>query len=116
MLTVFDRRILFFDEGNEVVEEVSFECCESLDLVRCHHVFAHAVVLHGPAVWHNHDHRFDLPVCIKVIEDYLWLTSVEPFLFIATDAMQQIENRVFDPSGVGGRSVDHSLSGCADSL
>ena len=116
MLTVPDHRILFLNEGDEIIKQILFECGKGLHFVRRHNVSARTIILHGPAIWHNHDHRFNLPVCIKVVEDYLWLTSVEPFLFITSDTVKQVENRVPVPPGVGGRSIDQSLSGSADCL
>ena len=86
MFTVFYYRIFSLNIRYEIVEQVFFESGESLHPVRGHDIYR-AIILYCPSVWHNHYHRLNLLIGIQIIKDNLRLSSIEPFPFIAADAM-----------------------------
>src|SRR6185312_7811205 len=97
---------MFLYVGNEVMQQVFFESRERLYFIRRHDISGRAVVFHRPSVGHDDDHRLNLAQGVKIIQDRLWMAAPEPFLFVAADAMQEIEHRVSLVPRIPRRRID----------
>ena len=107
--------VLALDEGDEVVDEVALEIGEALLHLHAVDIALGFVVRQGTAIRHDDDHRHRLLVGIEIIHDDTRYT-LQPLPVVATDAVQQVEHRVFLRFVVLRGQVDGNFTGGANGL
>ncbi len=95
VFAVGQRRVFFFDEGNKIGEQVFLEGGKGLDFVLIEDITHGPVVFHGPAIGHHHDHRFQFSFGVQIVQNHLRIAAFQPFFFIAPNAVQKVQHRIF---------------------